>query len=244
MTALPLAQVAATSPCDACLSGCCRGFNLVIQGFDAWRIGRDLKLPLGDFAELRWTDKPVEGVPLSLDPAHRDRAYRLLLKRVPDVLGGFTVRCVFLVTVGTRGRCGIYGSRPSMCRTYPTSFTGGLLAASSGRFCPPGAWSLESLDGPHFRAQQLFRQRFVAVDDRLALAWNARVVPAGVRRSPEEYLRFLSLAFSELERRRPEWLVEPGPGEPERPEAGELAAGMDRVLGDLGWPVPEAAKAG
>jgi hypothetical protein len=38
--------------CDTCHAGCCRSYHLFITAFDAFRISRDLGLPVGEFVTL------------------------------------------------------------------------------------------------------------------------------------------------------------------------------------------------
>jgi Fe-S-cluster containining protein len=236
MQSLP---VVGTSPCDACISTCCRGFNLVIQGFDAYRLGRNLKLPLADFVELRWTETPDEDHRIVLDAREEQRGYyRMLLLRVPDKQGDMESRCVFLITVGTRGRCGVYASRPTMCAAYPSHFSNGLVGSNGGKYCPPGAWNIESMDVPLFHARHLFKRRQQIIYDRLVDGWNARVLGGNERRSSAEFYKFLVFVYSELERRQPAWFVELKPGEADGVERDVLCAEVEHALADLGWPAP------
>jgi Fe-S-cluster containining protein len=229
----------ATSPCDACISGCCRGFNLVIEGFDAYRVARDVKLPLGDFVELRWSEKQEGDHRVILDatvPVTERRYHRLLLIRVPEPGNAeYPQRCIFLVTVGTRGRCGIYFSRPSMCRTYPSQINDGVVSTNGGKFCPKGAWNSEMLDLGLFRARQLFRMRQRAIYDRIIDAWNGRVLAMHSKRAPSEYAQYLMNVYRGLEQQRPEWFVETQPGDPEQLTPDEIQAALDPVLAELGW---------
>jgi Fe-S-cluster containining protein len=129
-------------PCDTCHAGCCRSYHLFITAFDAFRIARDLALPLNEFVTLlsftavevkRYED---EYVPVRFSDRAEDRRFLLALKRIESHLFPGTQKCIFLQEWRrereapergehpgrhTLGRCGIYGSRPQVCRTYPTS---------------------------------------------------------------------------------------------------------------------------
>lgn len=129
--------------CDTCHAGCCRGYNLLITAFDALRISRDLSLPVGEFSTLlsfsAEQSKRFENsfTPIKLsDPGCSEKRYFLALRRIESKQFPGTVKCYFLNEwmrehdapnreghTGKRviGRCSIYGSRPMMCRTYPTS---------------------------------------------------------------------------------------------------------------------------
>ncbi len=128
--------------CDTCHAGCCRAYHLFITVFDAMQITRDLNLPIGEFVTMVPHDaagvKRVGDMHTPLrfsDPGLEDTYLYIALKRVESRLVPGTLKCYFLQEwqrtepVAARGehpgakiagRCGIYGSRPLMCRTYPS----------------------------------------------------------------------------------------------------------------------------
>jgi Fe-S-cluster containining protein len=230
-----IADRGGAQPCDTCEAGCCRGFNLVIEGFDAYRIARDLKLPMIDFIDLRWTDKADGDHRLVLDGAAAERRwFRLMLLRVGYLHPQHAQRCIFLVSVGAQARCAVYASRPTMCRTYPSFLADGLLGTGGGRYCPPDAWHLESMNLPLLRRRQLFRSRHQAIYDYLCDAWTARVTGEREVRSAKDFCRYLMCTYTELELRNPEWFDELSE---EQPVAREVKARLDEVLSELGWPI-------
>lgn len=252
MSPLPVVP-AATSPCDGCISGCCRGLNLVIDAFDAWRLGRDTGRALPEFADLRWTDDPDEDYRVVLDgrPAEEaPRRYRLLLRREVDPEGVFERRCVFLVTEGGQGRCGVYASRPSMCRTYPTWLTTEGLRSEAGDFCPPGSWALETVDAPALELVIRFKRRQRLVSWRLMDRWTEMVLRNRERRSQQEFLAYVVIVLDLLEETVPAWFLPAAAGAPDFP-AADLEAGVDRALASLGLdvsapigPLPAAQRPG
>lgn len=196
-----------TSPCDGCISGCCRNYHLVVSGYDVFRIATTLKLPTEDFAELRWLDRP-EGdyqIRLSAAPDAEERHHRLVLRRVPDgPEGGAGQRCSFLLTVGSRGRCGIYGIRPGVCRTYPSSFADGLIGVSAGgKYCPPGAWQVEAIDVPLFRLNHRRRARQSVIHAALVAAWNRRIVDGQLTETERYFFHYLLSVYHDLAKRDP-----------------------------------------
>lgn len=127
--------------CDTCHAGCCRAYHLVITAYDALVIARDLSLPIGEFTHFLATaadqinqfgdNTPIEFADAGLEM----KRFFISLKKVASPLIPGTEKCFFLqewmrqepITVrgdhpGARiaGRCGIYHSRPQMCRTFPT----------------------------------------------------------------------------------------------------------------------------
>lgn len=224
------------SPCHSCVAGCCRSFALAVEGFDVYRIWRDLRLSPVDFAELRWVEERDADHRILLDPDPEARRYhRLMLVRVDDALPEHPQRCIFLISVGSDARCGIYHSRPSMCRTYPSYVEDGVIGASGGKYCPPGSWRLQTLDVPLIRARLQFKARQHAIYERLVDAWNARLLATGERREASDFLHFLVNAYSELEERDGSWFEEGAPGQPERLEAGAIDDGVRHLVAALGW---------
>jgi len=129
------------SMCDTCHAGCCRAYHLLITVFDAIRIAQDLSLPVGEFvtmipqnaANAKRMGELHRPIRFS-DPGFEDTYFFIGLKRVESKLIPGTLKCFFLQEwqrqepVAARGdhpganiagRCGIYGSRPHMCRAYP-----------------------------------------------------------------------------------------------------------------------------
>jgi Fe-S-cluster containining protein len=130
------------TPCDLCHAGCCRSYHLFITPFDAFRIALDLALPLNEFAFLTLFSAAdavryeEEYTALRFADRAEDERFFLALKRIESLLFPGTLRCFFLMEwhresqVSERGehpgrhtvgRCGIYGSRPQVCSTYPAA---------------------------------------------------------------------------------------------------------------------------
>ena len=129
--------------CDTCHAGCCRGYNLFITAFDALRMSRDLSLPVGEFVTLMaFNIEQSKRYSANFEPIQlgggefAEKRFFLALKKIGSQLFPGTVKCYFLNewtrerdAAGrdahpgkkTVARCSIYGSRPMMCRTYPTS---------------------------------------------------------------------------------------------------------------------------
>jgi Fe-S-cluster containining protein len=128
--------------CDTCHAGCCRAYNLIITVHDALLIARDLSLPISEFVSMIPQNESVMKrmgdlhVPVRFsDPGYEDTYFFIGLKRVDSRLTPGSPKCYFLQEwersqpVAERGahpgakiaaRCGIYTSRPLMCRTYPS----------------------------------------------------------------------------------------------------------------------------
>lgn len=131
------------SICDTCHAGCCRSYHIFITAFDALRISKDVGLPVGEFITLlSFSQEAVKRyardfVPIRLPKTDPEPRYLLALKKIDSHLFPGTPKCYFLNEwkrdrpAENReghpgrdyiGRCSIYGSRPMICRTYPTSF--------------------------------------------------------------------------------------------------------------------------
>lgn len=117
-------------PCRDCAQSCCAEFTIFLTPFDLRRIAGPLELEVGKLAAM---------VPLTR--AHRDyspyafslgsrRRFLLTLKRR-------RTGCLFLLRIGTLGRCGIHALRPRMCRCYPYSAEDGEIREVAQSRCPP-----------------------------------------------------------------------------------------------------------
>jgi Fe-S-cluster containining protein len=235
-TRLPVVSDAApnANPCEGCIAGCCRGFSLPIQGWDIYRIWRDLEEPVSLFAELRWVEEPEADYRIRLSArATERRHYRLVLLRVDEEVVPFHRRCFFLEPGGTRGRCTAYHSRPTMCRVYPATLDAAEVSVADGRFCATGSWSLAAIDVPSHRSLLLFQRRQRVLHDRVVDAWNARVLASEQAKAAEEFYDFVIDVYRQLERAQPGWFEAPRVT-PDPISDEELHRGVERVLGPSG----------
>jgi Fe-S-cluster containining protein len=182
-------------PCDGCAAPCCRNYHVGIYAWDAWRIARALVVPMADFCVLDWLERADGDFRILLDtvaaPANR-RHYTLALRKVADPDPRYRHRCVFLVSVGGRGRCGVYEHRPIVCSLYPTTVNHGVIGVDGGgRYCPPGSWQVADLDLVLARRRWLEyrvqRELHEAVIDR----WNAGLLARPVVRREVDFLAFV-----------------------------------------------------
>ncbi len=219
---VPPESPVAVDPCDGCAADCCRGFHLVIHGWDAYRIGRDLHLPLERFVALEGAPTPGPNYQLILDANAPARFYhRLELRRDSGA-------CVFLMNAGGIGRCGIYASRPTVCRAYPL-LDAGTLELTKREYCPPGAW--DQIDEPLYVARYRFGQRQRQIHDVVGDGWNERVLLGSESRSPTELFAYLMESYAELERAQPRWFDDA----PLVLAEEEMRAGVVDALGRTGW---------
>jgi Fe-S-cluster containining protein len=184
-------------PCVGCAADCCRRFQIVILGWDVYRIARDLQVPPGNFVDLQGAPDPDPSHQLVLDVEERAHRYHRLALR--KQAGG----CVFLLDVGGLGRCGIYGSRPDACRAYPALLDGDLVTLAAREYCPPGSW--EDLDRDDYRRRYQRGQKQRAIHDVVADGWNERILRRRERRAGGELLDWLMRTYAALEARAPHW---------------------------------------
>jgi Fe-S-cluster containining protein len=225
-----------SSPCDGCVADCCRAFTVVLHAWDAYRIARDLGVPLERFVELQGAPAPDENHQLVLDataPPGERLYHRMVLLRVPDER--LSRRCVFLDSSSGAGRCGIYPSRPGMCRAYPALVIDGALRLARCEHCPPGAWSLETLDGPLYRARYLEARRQLLIHYALVDGWNERVIVRREKRAPAELFAHLAEVCGALERRKVAWLAEPASDPEGRLDEEAVRQELYEVLVGMGW---------
>ena len=196
-------------------------------GWDAYRIARDLALPMESFVELQGAAEPDAAHQLVLDSAATSDRYRraTLLKR--------DGACPFLMSIGSPiggvGRCGIYPIRPSPCRAYPATFDDELLQLAPREYCPPGAW--DQLDQPRFRGYYRFGQRQRAIHDVLGDGWNERVLKRRERHSPSDLYAYWMDSYGRLEKRVPEWFGDP----PLVLSEDEVREVVSTVLEEMSW---------
>lgn len=130
--------------CDTCHAGCCRTYNVFITAHDALTIAQDLALPVAEFVTFLAADEQQarqfpadhQSPMIFSDPGKENARFFLMLKKVESGLIPGTLKCFFLQEwkrqdpianrgdhPGARiaGRCGVYGSRPLLCRTFPST---------------------------------------------------------------------------------------------------------------------------
>lgn len=239
--------------CDTCHAGCCRAYNLLITVYDALVISRDLTLPIAEFASM--LPRQAEMVkkmgdlhtPVRFsDPGYEDTFFYIVLKRVPSALLPGTVKCYFLQewnraeVVADRGqhlgakiagRCGIYGSRPLMCRAYPAFLHGNgalgfvtnpkpleLSKASPAYELCPDEWTAGAFaPDPGQAVHTLVLNRYeINFQNELIKEWN------NAPRALREFFPFAAACYANRFRMAPQLVETPPevlPPEPPAPEA-------------------------
>jgi Fe-S-cluster containining protein len=190
-------SVEKSEPCQGCAADCCRKFQVVILGWDVYRVARDLQLPPESFVELQGAAEPDAAHQLVLDVEERERRYHRMALRKRD--GG----CVFLLSLGSVGRCGIYSSRPDACRSYPAIADGDLVTLARREYCPPGSW--EDIDAENYRLRYQRGQKQRTIFDVVGDGWNERILRRRERRGPADFFAWLMRTYAALEKRVPHW---------------------------------------
>jgi Fe-S-cluster containining protein len=209
--------------CSSCAADCCRHLKVVLHGWDAFRIARDLALPMEDFVALEGAAEPDAAHQLVLDCTAREDRYRRLVLRKNDA------GCLFLLSLGGIGRCGIYPCRPSACQSYPATFDGELLQLTAREYCPEGAWA--EIDQPRFRGFYRYGQRQRSIHDVVTDGWNERVLTRRERRTPRELFAYLTDTYARLVAGAPEWFGE----QPLALEEEEIRERVAQILEETSW---------
>jgi hypothetical protein len=170
-----------------------------INGYDLWRITRGLEYPPEKFVQVLTQDtRNSHGFVLD----NSGHSFSLALaKTISPADGG--EQCVFWLSLdqGATGRCGIYGLRPAVCRTYPAIMHGTEVVRREDVMCPTEAWRDNILQGRRWR-DDLFRVTVEFDIYRLAVGqWN-RYVEAqsdGKAHTHEEYIAYLLDFYDALE---------------------------------------------
>ena len=201
------------SLCESCHAGCCRSFAVPVTGADIIRIEQSLQLDFWDFV-CRWTDP--EGAIAGKYAPHLQFAddpgtdYVICLMHEQSDILKKTTKCRFLMEcepdeehpLGV-ARCGIYESRPSACRAFPTKLSAaGDLAViydvpERGRQDPdpayqlcPRPWEPSDVDPMSTYQTLAVAQAEMEFFKRVADIWN---------RSPRQWTvfpEFLRLVYS------------------------------------------------
>lgn len=198
-------------PCLACAAPCCRHYHVGITIYDAYRLARALSLPLGDFCALEWLEGGGDGYDILLDaPNAGHRLHCLSLRKVREPGPEGALRCVFLLDLGSRGRCGAYHARPEVCRAYPAIERDGIIALTGGgRFCPPGGWQLADQDLPAARSRQRAGRAVRAQHARLAEEWNRHVESSAGPHDATAFFSWLAGTMAGIEAADPQGFERP-----------------------------------
>ena len=201
------------APCESCHAGCCRAFAVPLTGADIMAIQRRLGLSFWDFV-CRWADptgKIARGrVPHFFFPDAPESPFVICLMHFDSLFLPGTMKCRFLIECPPddahplgQARCGIYGTRPSACRVFPTKLndTGDLVVLCNVPPSPregghpaydlcPREWEPDEID-PIQSVQDLVVTKYeFAFFAEIARAWNQSP------RSWEVFPEFLHLVYS------------------------------------------------
>jgi Fe-S-cluster containining protein len=176
-------------PCANCVGNCCFA-EIRVTTVEALRICLTLSLPFWDVVAA--SDTPE-------DPAQQDHrvpiptsqgAKRLRLRNLEGA------RCVFLHSVGPRGRCAIHALRPGPCRLFPFSVAVGdrRVSVGSQQMCPVG-WLKDATLEQRVARDLAAWDRDIAAEKRLVTAWTR------TRQEDRSLQAFLAFAVGRLARR-------------------------------------------
>jgi len=121
------------SPCHGCHAGCCRAFAVPVTGADIVRMEQSLRQDFWEFV-CRWEDRDgaisAGVVPQFLFADEPGTPFVICLLHEPSATFPRTTKCRFLreeppTPTSPLGRayCGVYESRPSACRVFPTKLS-------------------------------------------------------------------------------------------------------------------------
>lgn len=188
------------SLCESCHAGCCRSFAVPVTGADILRIENELGLSFWDFA-CRWAD-PHGRIAKNLVPHFHfadepETPFTICLQHTQSAVFAGATKCQFLVEnppdaehrLGTAS-CGIYKSRPSACRTFPTKLSdkGDLVVLydipKSGRedkspayeLCPR-PWEPSDIDPVQAASDLVVAKYEMTFFHHVAQVWNRRPQP-------------------------------------------------------------------
>lgn len=232
-----------STPCDACAAPCCRHYYVSLEGNDIFRIAHELCLPVGEFVSLRRLDQPDSDCRIILEgdlPAEDRHYYGITLRKVPDTNPQYPWKCIFLVETATRGRCGIYGPRPTVCKLYPTSSHDGVIAMDGGgRYCPPKSWQLShmNMEDTLISWRMFLWQRVIYRE--VIDGWNERVIAFSEVHAEEDLFAFVLQVYQALREHTPDLCT---PASLDWPHE-RMCSSIDGVLRNMGWRSDETVRA-
>lgn len=184
--------------CSVCSARCCAEYTVSVIGCDVWNITSGLGIPPEHYLLCFQTDRVGPGA-FRLD--HSDAQYDIALDKVegPDEKRD----CIFLMSLGGPGRCGIHAFRPYVCQTYPAYLDGDMVAIREDVLCPTGAWKLSQMNVGGWRERLNLFQMAQDVYFYVVSLWNERVAaaPVGTMFVISEYYSFLLNVYGAIARR-------------------------------------------
>ncbi|MBK6683116.1 MAG: YkgJ family cysteine cluster protein [Deltaproteobacteria bacterium] len=158
-------------PCQLCPAKCCK-LVVKVSVPDAVHYCRTLGVPFFAGLTLAASTDEKRGFLLDRDPrvvapeaAWPGRGEIQLRRRE----NGY---CQGLVEVGGYERCGVYGARPTFCRTYPVSWTAETVQGGPPAILCPVPYALPPDVEANFKADIERQIDLWALHDRLVLEWN------------------------------------------------------------------------
>jgi Fe-S-cluster containining protein len=184
-------------PCESCIGECCKHYYVNLNGHDVRRLSVAAGLAPTQFVTLAQESEPSE-VGFKLDATRL--TFSLMLEKRPGPDG--TQQCTFLVNRDDGiGRCGVYEARPAACRAFPAKLHNGSVIFRQNVVCPKGSWEIPDLDLAAWRTVLMRSKMEWAVYGTVVNRWNqeARAIPRGEMRTPEEFFDFLSVRYERIE---------------------------------------------
>jgi Fe-S-cluster containining protein len=157
------------SVCASCHARCCFAYMVPVTGHDVWRIATGLGLGVEQFVVAA---DAKEDQPNAFRLDRSGRFFMLALDKRPHAERAERACIFWLDLPNGYGRCGIYGVRPNVCRTYPAYLRDGAVHIRQDAVCPTGAWSLAGLDVPSWRANLERGELEKRVYEAVVRSWN------------------------------------------------------------------------
>lgn len=223
-------------PCEDCGGKCCRNYIVPVTGHDVWRLNTHQRLSPESFL-VAGHQQGEHSDGFVLEAGGRSQFMAL------DKKGDFNryKPCVFLVELADgRARCGVYASRPTVCRVYPMTIHAGRIGLHEHLICSPNAWSAEEMSRPTWLAT--LKRTYMEFDiySEVVKRWNARVAHSpGETFTLHEYYSYLLNVYSKLAQLEaetpPDEMLQFLRSWPTPPRAGGSLEEMRLCRGDIPW---------
>lgn len=164
-------------PCLLCPAKCCK-LVVKVSVPDALHYCRTLGVPFFAGLILAPSADPKRGFLLERDPR--------LIRPEDGWPGRVEIQlrrqengyCHGLIDVGGYERCGVYGARPSFCRTYPVSWTAETVEGGPPAILCPVPYAVTPEAEAKFLADIQAQIDSWALHDRLVAEWNQAEIPS------------------------------------------------------------------
>jgi|GEM_PF-2207391 len=171
--------------CSLCPARCCR-LHVKVSLPDAVHYCRTLGVPFFAGLTIVPSKDPEHAFTLDADPRFAESLAPWTGKAEIELLRREDGGCRSLVKVGEHERCGVYGARPTFCRTYPAGWRAETVEGGPASILCPVPYGIDPQHEAELKAEVQRSIRFWRLHDEIVAEWNGMSCDRGV----QDFLRF------------------------------------------------------